>query len=74
MKDLGVIQDPQLRRIAQELELKEGTERAIALCKEFTLRLEDEKIMVRCLVAHSINKVYWRMFPKVYEAIEKLGI
>ncbi len=68
------LQNAQLERVAKELELRECTDRAIELAKEFTVRLEMEKPTVRCLTAFAINKTYWRMFPKVYEAIEKLGI
>lgn len=68
------ITDPQLRRIAQEMEIKECTERAIVLCKAFTTQLEGEKAMVRCLVAYSMDKAYERLFPRVYWAMRKLGI
>lgn len=68
------ITDPQLARIAQEIEIKEGTERAIELCKELTIQLEAEHPMVRCLVAYSLNKAYETLFPRVYWAIRKLGV
>ena len=63
-----------LDRVAKELELHEATNRAIELAKEFTTRLEMEKPVTRCLVAHAINKVYYVRFPKVYEALRKLGV
>lgn len=68
------LENAQLERIAKEIELRECTDRAIQLAKEFTVRLEMEKPVVRCLTAFAMNKTYWRLFPAVYDAIKKLGI
>lgn len=61
-------------RVAMQLDLEKALEEAIKLGKEFTLILEDTKPVTRCLVAHTMANNYKRLFPKVFEAFEKLGI
>lgn len=74
MFDKNALENAKMKRVAQELELQEATDKAIRFAKEFTIILEDQKITTRCLVAYSMNKTYRRLFPKVFEALEKLGV
>ncbi len=61
-------------KIARDLQLQEATDIAIKLCRNFTTELESYNPVTRCLVAHAIHKTYFRLFPKVFEALEKMGV
>lgn len=72
--DKKALDKAMMDRVAMQLDLNTALEEAIKTGKEFTLILEEMKPVTRCLVAHVMANNYRRLFPKVFEAFEKLGI
>lgn len=70
----GAPNKAQIDNVIKNLQLEEATEKAIKLCRQFTTELESHNPVVRCLAVYSMEKVYRKLFPKVFEALEKIGV